>query len=159
MIDLDRQFEIIKQATAEGYKGNFSDLIMQEAQALQQQQQQQQQQQNPEQPQAQPPQQPMPAAMAPPPQEGTGDLIQSYQDAPPGMANNPVGENVSNVVSDAGSYRDGGVYRVADMVEYEKGGYTDAKVEARSEKIREDAIKMAFKDKRKSGGYKSKYCW
>tara|TARA_R100000900_G_scaffold116356_2_gene91218 strand:- start:923 stop:1399 length:477 start_codon:yes stop_codon:yes gene_type:complete len=158
MIDLDRQFEIIKQATAEGYKGNFSDLIMQEAQALQQQQQQQQQQ-NPEQPQVQQPQQPMPAAMAPPAQEGAGDLIQSYQDAPPGVANNPVGENVSNVVSDASSYQDGGVYRVADMMSYKKGGYTDAKVDSRAEKIREDVIKMAFQDKKKNGGYKSKYHW
>jgi hypothetical protein len=121
MLSKERRFEIIKEATAQGYKGNFTDLFIQEEQALQQQQNPQQSQQPEEQIQ-QPPQQPMPGGIEMP-QQTTGDLVQSYQEAPPGIENNPTGADVKGVVSDAGDYKDGGFYRVSDMIQHKDGGY------------------------------------
>ena len=120
MLSKERQFEIIQEATAQEYKGDFTDLFIQEEKAMQQQQSPQQEQQIQE--QYQMPQEPMPGGMEIPSQQGTGDLVQSYQDAPPGLANNPMGENVSGVVSDAGQYETGGFHRVSDIIEYKKGG-------------------------------------
>ena len=155
-LSLDRKFEIIQQASAEGYKGNFTDLFIQEQQALAQQQQQQQQPQQQAE-QIQQPQQPMPGAMQNTTPQGTGDLVQSYQEAPPGLANNPVGENVSNVVDDASNYRDGGVYKISDMLKYEAGGaHNYEKVGDKEDRLRSKVVKMAW-DKKQTGGYKTKY--
>jgi hypothetical protein len=143
----DAKMQIIKQAMAEGYKGNFTDLIMQREQEMQQQGQGQEE---PQQVQEQAPQQPMPGGMEMP-QQVDGDLVQSYQDAPPGITNNPTGEDVSGVVTDANEYKDGGEYKVSDMIEYEEGG---PKVSDKSEKIRRDAKTMGWK---RQGGVKNYY--
>ena len=135
---------------SEGYKGNFTDLIIQQEEAMQKQNQEQEQ---PEQVQEQPQQQPMPGGMEMP-EQVNGDLVQSYQDAPPGISNNPTGGDVSNVVTDANQYKDGGAYRVSEMIEYENGG---PKVSDKAEKIRKDVKTMNFKRYGGVSGYASKY--
>ena len=157
MLDESAKMDIIKNALAQGYEGDFTDLFIQQEQAMQQQQQGQPQQQNQEQ-QPQQPSQPMPAAMEEPQYEGTGDLVQSYQDSPPGMANNPMGENVSGVVSDASSYQTGGMYRVSDMIEYERGGeHKSAEVDDYVNKLRKNVKNMGWKQTGGPRTYISKY--
>tara|TARA_R110001606_G_scaffold104372_2_gene227898 strand:- start:6403 stop:8073 length:1671 start_codon:yes stop_codon:yes gene_type:complete len=149
-MDNEAKMQIIKQAMSEGYKGNFTDLIIQQEEAMQKQNQEQEQ---PEQVQEQPQQQPMPGGMEMP-EQVNGDLVQSYQDAPPGISNNPTGGDVSNVVTDANQYKDGGAYRVSEMIEYENGG---PKVSDKAEKIRNDVKTMNFKRYGGVSGYVSKY--
>jgi len=156
MLDEDAKMEIIQNALAQNYQGNFTDLFIQQEQAMQQQQQGQPQQQ--EQQEMQQPSQPMPASMPQPAYEGTGDLVQSYQDAPPGMSNNPMGENVSGVVSDASSYETGGMYKVSDMVEYESGGAREpAQVDDYVKKLRANVKKMGWKQTGGQRSYMSRY--
>ena len=121
MLDIKRKMEIIQAATTEGYQGNFTDLFIQEEKAMQQQQNPKQSQEQQQQPPP-PPSQPMAGGMEMP-QQTTGDLVQSYQDAPPGIENNPTGADVKGVVSDAGQYETGGFHKVSDIIEYENGGY------------------------------------
>jgi hypothetical protein len=147
---------IIKQALAEGYQGNFTDLFDQQLAEIQKQQQPQQQQQEQQQ-QMQAPSQPMPGGMEMP-EQVNGDLVQSYQDAPPGISNNPTGENVPGVVTDANSYQDGGMYKVSDMVEYENGGEKKApQISATIKKLREDVKTMGWKRQGGARSYMSKY--
>jgi hypothetical protein len=159
MLDEDAKMEIIQNALAQNYQGNFTDLFIQQEQAMQQQQQgQPQQQEQQEMQEMQQPSQPMPASMPQPAYEGTGDLVQSYQDAPPGMANNPMGENVSGVVSDASSYETGGMYKVSDMVEYESGGAREpAQVDDYVKKLRANVKKMGWKQTGGQRSYTSRY--
>ena len=147
---------IIKQALAEGYQGNFTDLFDQQLAEIQKQQQPQQQQQEQQQ-QMQAPSQPMPGGMEMP-EQVNGDLVQSYQDAPPGISNNPTGENIPGVVTDANSYQDGGMYKVSDMIEYENGGEKKApQISSTIKKLRKDVKTMGWKRQGGARSYISKY--
>ena len=91
----EQKMQIIKEATASGYKGSFQELFDQQEAAMAPQQSAQPMQQMPEQ------------SMEPPMQTGDmpsmqqmqdGDLVQSYASEAPGIGNMPMGEDVGTIL-------------------------------------------------------------
>ncbi len=101
----EQKMQIIKEATASGYKGSFQDLFDQQEAAMAPEQSAQPMEQMPEQP-MQPPMQTsdMPSMQ----QMQDGDLVQSYASAAPGVGNMPMGENVGTILESASTYKEGG---------------------------------------------------
>ena len=101
----EQKMQIIKEATAQGYKGSFQELFDQQEAAMAPEQSAQPMEQMPEQP-MQPPMQTsdMPSMQ----QMQDGDLVQSYASAAPGVGNMPMGENVGNILESASTYKEGG---------------------------------------------------
>ena len=101
----EQKMQIIKEATAQGYKGSFQELFDQQEAAMAPEQSAQPMEQMPEQP-MQPPMQTsdMPSMQ----QMQDGDLVQSYASAAPGVGNMPMGENVGNILESASTYKKGG---------------------------------------------------
>ena len=101
----EQKMQIIKEATASGYKGSFQDLFDQQEAAMAPEQSAQPMEQMPEQP-MQPPMQTsdMPSMQ----QMQDGDLVQSYASEAPGVGNMPMGESVGTILESASTYKEGG---------------------------------------------------
>ena len=116
----EQKMQIIKEATASGYKGSFQELFDQQEAAMAPQQSAQPMQQMPEQP-MEPPMQTgdMPSMQ----QMQDGDLVQSYASEAPGIGNMPMGEDVGTILESASTYKEGGFKGIRYADKYSNGGY------------------------------------
>lgn len=114
----EQKMQIIKEATASGYKGSFLELFDQQEAAMSPEQSAQPMQQMPEQP-MEPPMQTsdMPSMQ----QMQDGDLVQSYASAAPGVGNMPMGEDVGTILESASTYKEGGFKGIKYADKYSNG--------------------------------------
>jgi hypothetical protein len=115
----EQKMQIIKEATASGYKGSFQELFDQQEAAMSPEQSAQPMQQMPEQP-MEPPMQTgdMPSMQ----QMQDGDLVQSYASEAPGIGNMPMGEDVGTILESASTYKEGGFKGIKYADKYSNGG-------------------------------------
>lgn len=115
----EQKMQIIKEATASGYKGSFQELFDQQEAAMAPEQSAQPMEQMPEQP-MQPPMQTgdMPSMQ----QMQDGDLVQSYASEAPGIGNMPMGEDVGTILESASTYKEGGFKGIKYADKYSNGG-------------------------------------
>ncbi len=115
----EQKMQIIKEATASGYKGSFQELFDQQETSMAPEQSAQPMEQMPEQP-MQPPMQTgdMPSMQ----QMQDGDLVQSYASEAPGIGNMPMGEDVGTILESASTYKEGGFKGIKYADKFENGG-------------------------------------
>ena len=106
-MDNAQQMALLKEAIRTDYRGTFEELWSEQPQEGEQMPEQEMSSQEPQmQPAA--PMQGDPSSMdAGMPMQG--DLVRSYESQAAGVNNLPMGEDVSGVIADPGSYREGGV--------------------------------------------------